>query len=141
MIMRIGTLAVTAIATLAVAEPAHAQIVGLEDSMSTAQAAGHLAIRALGAFGLVWMIGLTFSGVRRRRAEWSRREWIRFSCHLGLICLVVLIGLGMGAMVDRGIYDAMPRQYHQWYLALLMTLSFAGAGSLGLLLHRFAKGP
>jgi hypothetical protein len=139
--MHIGILAATAIASLAVAEPAHAQVVGLEDSMSTAQAAGRLASQFLGAFGLVWMIRLTFSGVRRRRAEWSRREWIRFSCQLSLICLSVLTGLGMGAMVDRGIYDAMPRQYHHWYLALLMTLSFAGAGSLGLLLYRFAKGP
>lgn len=139
--MRIGTVAVTVVFSLALAGPAHGLVIGLETPVSTTQAAARFASQVLAAVGMLWIPWATFSGIRRRREEWTRREWIRFAYRLGGVGLIMLTGLVMGAMVDRGIYDAMPREYYRWYLVLLLTFTFGGAGGLGHLLHRFAKGP
>jgi hypothetical protein len=139
--VKIRALAVAAVVSLAIAEPALAQVVVTAAPMSAVQAAGRWASNLVSALGVVWMLRMTVSGVRRRRTEWSRRDWIRFSYQLGLASVVVLAALAMAAMVDRGLYDVLPKRYHDWYFGLLLTLSLTGAGSLGHVLHRFAKAP
>lgn len=139
--MSIGTLAVIAAAGVAVGEPTAAKVVVAETSTSTAYEAGRWASNIVAVLGLVWMFRMTVIGIRRRRSEWSRQNWIRFIRQIGLVGMVIFASLIMAGAVDRGVYDVLPRKYHGLYLTVMMILGFGGAVTFSHLLERFAKGP